>query len=46
MSNALLKKYNLHPKKRLGQNFLTDPNHLRKIIQAADLSADDIETIL
>ncbi len=42
MSNALLKKYNLHPKKRLGQNFLTDPNHLRKIIQAADLSADDI----
>ena len=42
MSHALLKKYNLHPKKGLGQNFLTDPNHLRKIIQAADLSADDI----
>jgi len=42
MSKALLKKYNLHPKKGLGQNFLIDPNHLRKIIQAADLSADDV----
>ncbi|HEY84080.1 MAG TPA: 16S rRNA (adenine(1518)-N(6)/adenine(1519)-N(6))-dimethyltransferase, partial [Chloroflexi bacterium] len=38
MSNALLKKHNLRPKKSLGQNFLTDPKHLRKIIQAAELS--------
>ena len=42
MSNALLKKHNLRPKKSLGQNFLTDPKHLRKIIQAAELSANDI----
>ncbi len=41
MTNTLLKKYNLRPKKGLGQNFLTDPNHLRKIIAAADLTATD-----
>lgn len=38
----LLKKYGLEPKKGLGQNFLVDPNHLRKIIDAADLSAEDV----
>ncbi len=37
----LLQKYNLRPKKGLGQNFLTDPNHLRKIIAAAELTPAD-----
>lgn len=39
--SALLHKYNLFPKKGLGQNFLTDPHHLGKIIEAAELSPDD-----
>ncbi|GAB4448674.1 MAG: 16S rRNA (adenine(1518)-N(6)/adenine(1519)-N(6)) -dimethyltransferase RsmA [Anaerolineae bacterium] len=39
--SALLKKYDLHPKKGLGQNFLTDPIHLQKIVDAADLTSDD-----
>jgi 16S rRNA (adenine1518-N6/adenine1519-N6)-dimethyltransferase len=38
----LLKKYQIRPKKGLGQNFLADANHLAKIIEAADLAADDI----
>ncbi len=37
----LLQKYNLRPKKGLGQNFLTDPNHLRKIVAAAELTPAD-----
>ncbi len=39
--STLLNKYNLFPKKGLGQNFLTDPHHLGKIIEAAELSPDD-----
>jgi 16S rRNA (adenine1518-N6/adenine1519-N6)-dimethyltransferase len=39
--STLLKKHNLHPKKGLGQNFLTDPVHLQKIIEAADLTPAD-----
>lgn len=35
----LLEKYNLRPRKGLGQHFLADPNILRKIVEAADLSA-------
>jgi len=38
---ALLKKYNLFPRKGLGQNFLADPFHLAKIIEAAQLSQSD-----
>jgi 16S rRNA A1518/A1519 N6-dimethyltransferase RsmA/KsgA/DIM1 with predicted DNA glycosylase/AP lyase activity len=38
----LLDKYNLRPRKRLGQNFLADPNILRKIVEAADLTPDAI----
>jgi 16S rRNA (adenine1518-N6/adenine1519-N6)-dimethyltransferase len=34
---ALLRQYGLSPKKGLGQNFLVDPEALRKIIQAADI---------
>ncbi len=32
----------LQPKKSLGQNFLRDENVLQKIIQAADLTSDDL----
>lgn len=39
--SALLKKYKLFPKKGLGQNFLTDPHHLQKIVEAAELSPAD-----
>ena len=38
---SLLKKYDLRPRKGLGQNFLVDSFHLEKIIEAADLSPDD-----
>ncbi len=38
---ALLDKYGLRPRKGLGQNFLADPNILRKIVEAAELSAED-----
>ena len=38
----LLKKYDLRPRKGLGQNFLADENHLRKIVAAAELSADEV----
>jgi 16S rRNA (adenine1518-N6/adenine1519-N6)-dimethyltransferase len=36
----LLDKYNLRPRKGLGQNFLADPNILGKIVEAADLAPD------
>jgi 16S rRNA (adenine1518-N6/adenine1519-N6)-dimethyltransferase len=39
---TLLKKYNLHPHKGLGQNFLADPHHLNKIIATAELSPNDL----
>ncbi|MGB4595439.1 MAG: 16S rRNA (adenine(1518)-N(6)/adenine(1519)-N(6))-dimethyltransferase RsmA [Anaerolineaceae bacterium] len=38
---ALLKKYQIRPKKSLGQNFLADPNGLLKVIDAAEISAED-----
>ncbi|MHB8845932.1 MAG: 16S rRNA (adenine(1518)-N(6)/adenine(1519)-N(6))-dimethyltransferase RsmA [Nitrospirota bacterium] len=31
----------IHPKKSLGQNFLTDPHYLRKIVEAAQVSPAD-----
>jgi 16S rRNA (adenine1518-N6/adenine1519-N6)-dimethyltransferase len=34
---GLLRDYHLSPKKGLGQNFLVDPETLRKIIQVADI---------
>jgi 16S rRNA (adenine1518-N6/adenine1519-N6)-dimethyltransferase len=36
----LLDKHNLRPRKGLGQHFLADPNILRKIVEAAELSLD------
>jgi len=38
----LLKKYQLRPSKRLGQNFLVDKRAVRKIIETAELRPDDI----
>lgn len=40
--SELLQKYNLRPRKGLGQNFLTDPHHLAKIVEAAELTPRDI----
>lgn len=37
----LLRRYGLRPKKRLGQNFLIDGGSLRKVVQAANLAADE-----
>ncbi len=39
---ALLRAHDLPPHKRLGQNFLTDPAALERIVAAADLSTDDL----
>lgn len=39
---ALLRSHGLHPRKRLGQNFLTDPVALERIVMAADLSTGDV----
>jgi len=39
---ALLKKHNIYPSKRLGQNFLIDKSVFRKILQTAELSPEDI----
>ncbi|MCF6277366.1 MAG: 16S rRNA (adenine(1518)-N(6)/adenine(1519)-N(6))-dimethyltransferase RsmA [Anaerolineales bacterium] len=39
---ALLHEYGLRPNKRLGQNFLRDPNILDRLVQAADLQTDDV----
>jgi len=38
----LLKKYQIYPSKRLGQNFLIDKRVIRKIIKAANLKSEDI----
>jgi len=38
----LLDKYNLRPRKGLGQHFLADPNILRKIVEAAELSREEV----
>jgi len=37
----LLKKYNIHPLKKLGQNFLIDENVLKKIIESTGLNSND-----
>lgn len=39
--STLLKKYNLQPRKGLGQNFLVDPHHLAKIVEIAELTSAD-----
>lgn len=39
---ALLKKYGFTMNKRFGQNFLTDENIVRKIVEAAQIQPDDV----
>jgi 16S rRNA (adenine1518-N6/adenine1519-N6)-dimethyltransferase len=39
--HGLLKKHNLRPRKRFGQNFLVDGNTLARIVDAAGLGAGD-----
>lgn len=38
---ALLRRYDLHPRKRFGQNFLVDANTLAKIVEAAKVGPGD-----
>jgi 16S rRNA (adenine1518-N6/adenine1519-N6)-dimethyltransferase len=40
--SALLRRYDLRPRKGLGQNFLIDPFHLDKIVAAAGLAKEDL----
>ena len=42
MESGLLKRYKVHPNKRLGQNFLVSKIVLEKIIKAASLKPSDI----
>ncbi len=39
---ALLVRAGLRPRKRLGQHFLIDGNLMRRLVEAAELSADDV----
>jgi 16S rRNA (adenine1518-N6/adenine1519-N6)-dimethyltransferase len=39
---SLLDRYQVHPKRSLGQNFVQDPHAIDKIVAAADLSPDDL----
>jgi len=41
-TNEILNKYDLRLTKTLGQNFLTDANIIRKIIDAGELSEEDL----
>jgi len=40
-TNEILKKHNIRLTKQLGQNFLTDINIIRKIVDAAEINSDD-----
>ncbi|NLB88929.1 MAG: ribosomal RNA small subunit methyltransferase A [Syntrophomonadaceae bacterium] len=39
--HILFNKYDVHPKKKWGQNFLVDNNIIQKIIQTADVNSND-----
>jgi 16S rRNA (adenine1518-N6/adenine1519-N6)-dimethyltransferase len=39
---ALLRQFNIQPKKSLGQNFLTSEGAAQRIVEAAELSPDDV----
>ena len=43
-ARALLRRFGIRPKKKLGQNFMIDSRALQKVIDAAELSGD--ETVL
>ena len=38
----IINKYEIKPRKKLGQSFLLDGNIIRKIAAAADISSDDV----
>ena len=38
---GLLRRHDLRPKKRLGQNFLVDPLHLQRVVSVAGVQAED-----
>lgn len=40
--DTILRKYDLHFNKRFGQNFLTDENIVRKIVEAAEVGDEDL----
>ena len=40
-TRAIMEKYGIHTKKSFGQNFLTDLNVLKNIIEAADITDND-----
>ena len=42
ITKELLQAYNRYPRKRLGQHFLIDPKVLQRIIDAAELTKDDL----
>ena len=39
---AVLRQFNLRPKKSLGQNFLVDEHALNNIVRAAEVTPDDV----
>ncbi len=41
ITKEIMKKYNIHPSKSLGQNFLIDSNILNKIIAAGEVTKED-----
>src|SRR3989442_15426687 len=38
---ALARRHGFRPSKALGQNFVVDPNTIRRIVRLAEISADD-----
>jgi 16S rRNA (adenine1518-N6/adenine1519-N6)-dimethyltransferase len=40
--NYLLKKYHLHPKRENSQNFLINPQTVKKLIESAEISKNDV----
>ena len=40
-TRAIMEKYGIHTKKSFGQNFLTDLNVLKNIVEAADITDND-----
>ena len=39
---AILNKYNLHAKKKFGQNFLINEQVIEEIVEKAEISKDDV----
>jgi 16S rRNA (adenine1518-N6/adenine1519-N6)-dimethyltransferase len=39
--HAILKRHSITPSRSLGQNFVTDPNTIRKIVHLADINSSD-----